>query len=74
VLLYVSLFTIGHSITLLVGVEIGQGLALTGILIALSYWRTRRGFIDHAFATNAIVMACGFLLVGYQLSGYFLAA
>jgi hypothetical protein len=55
-----------------VGVEIGQGLALTGVLIALSYWRTRSGFLRHAFATNAIVMACGFLLVGYQLSGYFL--
>jgi len=55
-----------------VGVEIGQGLALTGILIALSYWRTRPGFLAHAFATNALVMACGFLLVGYQLSGYFL--
>jgi hypothetical protein len=57
-----------------VGVEIGQGLALTGVLIALSYWRTRQGFMNHAFATNAIVMGCGFLLVGYQLSGYFLAA
>ena len=55
-----------------VGVEIGQGLALTAILIALTYWRTRSGFLRHAFATNAVVMACGFLLVGYQLSGYFL--
>ncbi len=55
-----------------VGVEIGQVLALTAILIALSYWRTRSGFLRHAFATNAVVMACGFLLVGYQLSGYFL--
>ena len=55
-----------------VGVEIGQGLALTGILIALSYWRTRSGFLRHAFATNAVVMACGFLLIGFQLSGYFL--
>jgi hypothetical protein len=55
-----------------VGVEIGQGLALTGILIALSYWRTRSGFMRHAFATNAAVMAGGFLLIGYQLSGYFL--
>src|SRR5215472_6487626 len=27
-----------------VGVEIGQVLALTGVLIALSFWRTRRGF------------------------------
>jgi len=56
-----------------VGVEIGQGLALTGILIALTWWRSRRGFLEHAFATNAVVMACGFLLVGYQLSGYFLS-
>jgi hypothetical protein len=55
-----------------VGVEIGQFLALTGILIALTFWRTRAGFMRHAFATNAVVMACGFLLVGYQLSGYFL--
>ena len=57
-----------------IGVEIGQFLALTGILIALTYWRTRPGFLRHAFATNALVMACGFLLVGYQLSGYFLPA
>jgi hypothetical protein len=57
-----------------VGVEIGQGLALMGILVGLSYWRTRSGFLHHAFATNAVVMACGFLLVGFQLSGYFLAA
>ena len=56
-----------------VGVEIGQGLALTGILIALTWWRARRGFLEHAFATNALVMACGFLLVGVQLSGYFLS-
>ena len=56
-----------------VGVEMGQGLALTFILIALTFWRTRSGFLHHAFATNAIVMACGFMLVGYQLSGYFLA-
>jgi HupE / UreJ protein len=56
-----------------VGVEIGQGLALTAILIALTYWRMRPGFLEHAFATNAIVMSCGFLLVGYQLSGYFLS-
>ena len=28
-----------------VGVEIGQGLALTGILIGLTYWRSRQGFM-----------------------------
>ena len=64
---------VANIVSFNVGVEIGQGLALTAVLIALSYWRTRSGFLDHAFATNALVMGCGFLLVGYQLSGYFLA-
>jgi hypothetical protein len=65
---------VANIVSFNVGVEIGQGLALTGILIGLSYWRTRPGFFRHAFATNAAVMAGGFLLMGYQLSGYFLAA
>jgi hypothetical protein len=56
-----------------VGVEIGQGLALTGILIALTWWRTRRGFLEHAFLTNALLMFGGFLLIGYQLAGYALS-
>jgi hypothetical protein len=64
---------VANIVSFNVGVEIGQGLALTGILIGLSYWRTRSGFLQHAFATNAMVMAGGFLLMGYQLSGYFLA-
>ena len=55
-----------------VGVEIGQVLALTAILIALTYWRTRSGFLKHAFLTNALLMFGGFLLIGYQLSGYML--
>ena len=47
-----------------IGVEIGQVLALTGVLLALSYWRTRSGFLRHAFATNTVLMvwrisACG---------------
>jgi hypothetical protein len=55
-----------------VGVEIGQVLALTAVLIALSYWRTRSGFLRHAFVTNTVLMAGGFILVGYQLTGYFI--
>jgi hypothetical protein len=54
-----------------VGVEIGQVLALTAVLIVLSYWRTKSGFLSHAFATNTALMAVGFMLVGYQLTGYF---
>jgi HupE/UreJ protein len=64
---------VANIVSFNVGVEIGQGLALIGILIAFTWWRARRGFLEHAFATNALVMACGFLLVGFQLSGYFLS-
>jgi hypothetical protein len=56
-----------------VGVEIGQVLALTAVLIALSWWRTRQSFTRYAFATNAALMVVGFVLVGYQLTGYFVA-
>ncbi len=56
-----------------VGVEIGQVLALTAVLIGLSYWRTRSGFLRHAFLTNTLLMVGGFMLVGYQLTGYFVA-
>jgi HupE / UreJ protein len=64
---------IANIVSFNVGVEIGQVLALTAVLIALSYWRTRRGFLQHAFATNTLLMVGGFLLVGYQLTGYVVA-
>ena len=57
-----------------VGVEIGQILALMGVLIALSFWRTRDGFLKHAFVTNAVLMAGGFILMGYQIVGYLVNA
>lgn len=57
-----------------VGVEIGQVLALTAVLIALSVWRTQKSFLRDAFATNTVLMTVGFILVGYQVAGYFQAA
>jgi hypothetical protein len=63
---------VANIVSFNVGVEIGQGIALTFVLIALSYWRTRTGFLRHAYVSNAVVMCCGMILVGYQLSGYFL--
>ena len=57
-----------------VGVEIGQVLALTAVLIALTVWRTRPGFLQHAFLANTLLMIGGFLLVGYQLTGYWVAS
>src|SRR5271157_5768148 len=43
-----------------VGVEIGQVLALTAVVIALSFWRTQSGFYRYAFATNTALMVVGF--------------
>lgn len=54
-----------------VGVEIGQLLALGAILIAMGFWRRTPSFLKHAYTANVLMMAAGFLLVGYQLTGYF---
>jgi hypothetical protein len=53
-----------------VGVELGQIMALMGVLIALNFWRSREGFIRHAFLANALLMTGGFILTGYQIVGF----
>jgi hypothetical protein len=53
-----------------VGVEIGQVLALTFVLIAFTIWRTRDSFMKYAFATNTALITGGFVLAGWQLAGY----
>ncbi|CAN5690216.1 HupE/UreJ family protein [soil metagenome] len=55
-----------------VGVEIGQLLALSAILIAMTYWRRTPSFERHAYTGNVILMTAGFVLMGYQLAGFFL--
>lgn len=65
---------VANIVSFNVGVEIGQALALTAVLIGLSYWRTHRGYLQHALLTNAALMTGGFILVGYQLAGYFVNA
>ncbi|MDM9624986.1 HupE/UreJ family protein [Rhizobium sp. S152] len=56
-----------------VGVEIGQLIALTIILIGMSYWRKTGSFLRHAYTANVLMMTAGFVLIGYQLTGYFVA-
>ncbi|MDV7918997.1 HupE/UreJ family protein, partial [Pseudomonas aeruginosa] len=56
-----------------VGVEIGQLLALGSILIAMSYWRRTASFWRHAYTANVAMMCAGFILIGYQLTGYFVS-
>ncbi|GFE86709.1 hypothetical protein GCM10011488_16630 [Steroidobacter agaridevorans] len=54
-----------------VGVEIGQVLALSAILIVMTCWRRVPSFTRHATAANVLLMAAGFGLVAFQLNGYF---
>ena len=56
-----------------VGVEIGQLLALSAILIVMGFWRRTTGFLRHAYTANVAMMCAGFMLVGYQLTSYFIA-
>ena len=56
-----------------VGVEIGQLLALCAILIAMGYWRRTAGFFKHAYTANVALICAGFMLIGYQLTGLFVA-
>ena len=56
-----------------VGVEVGQLLALCAILIAMGYWRRTAGFLKYAYTANVLMMTAGFVLAGYQLTGYFVA-
>ena len=53
-----------------IGVEIGQILALVGILIAITYWRKSGQFMKQAYHANAFMMMLGFLLMFYQITGY----
>ena len=54
-----------------VGVEVGQLLALAAILIGMNYWRTTPSFVRYAYTANVATMSAGFLLMGYQLAGFF---
>lgn len=55
------------------GVEIGQFLALGLVLLIISFWRQFKSYIKFSKLTNLLLMAAGFLLLGYQLTGYFIS-
>jgi len=55
-----------------VGVEMGQLLALSAILMFMTHWRQTVSFVRHAYTANVAIMSAGFVLMGYQLAGYFI--
>ena len=63
---------VANIVSFNVGVEVGQILALSAVLIGFLFWRTRTSFLQHAFITNVALMAGGFVLAGFQMVGYVL--
>ena len=64
---------ITNMVSFNVGVEIGQLVALSAMLIGFNVWRKSSSFLRHAYTTNVLLMVAGFILIGYQLTGYFVA-
>lgn len=54
-----------------IGVEMGQFMALTIILLLMNIWRLSDSFRRSAILANAALMTAGFVLIGFQLAGYF---
>jgi hypothetical protein len=55
------------------GVEIGQFLALSVLLLVLLAWRRRPGFLAQAVGANTVLMGAGFCLAARQTIGFFLS-
>jgi len=55
-----------------VGVELGQFFALMFILLVINVWRRYQSFNRFTTTINTALMSAGFMLVGMQLTGYFI--
>tara|TARA_B110000438_G_scaffold292189_1_gene330171 strand:+ start:3462 stop:4157 length:696 start_codon:yes stop_codon:yes gene_type:complete len=62
---------ITNIISFNIGVEIGQFLALAMVLIVLNLWRRHSSYLGFAIMTNTALMSAGLMLIGLQLTGYF---
>ena len=62
---------VGNMVSFNVGVECGQLIALSIILVFMHWWRGTGNFVKLAVAANVMIMTAGFLLMGYQLGGYY---
>ncbi len=61
---------LGRIIAFNVGVELGQILALSVMIFALSGWRRTASFVKFSKASNVLLMAAGLFLLLMQLHGY----
>jgi hypothetical protein len=55
-----------------IGVELGQFMALIFIVIAINFWRNLSSFQRFSSITNTMLMSAGLMLMGLQMTGYYL--
>lgn len=60
---------VGNMIAFNIGVELGQIVSLTLMLLAFTLWRRSATFQRSAYVANVAVLAAGFVVFGYQLAG-----
>lgn len=53
------------------GVELGQVLALSFVLILMSFWRYYRSYMLFSTTINTLLMTAGFVLFGLQMTYFF---
>jgi hypothetical protein len=53
-----------------IGVELGQVVVLTVVVILLNAWRAHPSFAKRAYVANVLLMTAGFVLAGQQIAGY----
>ncbi len=62
---------LANLISFNVGVELGQLIALSLMLGLMLIWRRSSGFARQAVLANILILTAGFVLMQYQLVGYF---
>jgi len=62
---------LANMVSFNVGVELGQLIALSIMLGCIVWWRRTARFNGQAVVANALILTAGFVLMGYQLRGYF---
>ncbi|MCE9521581.1 MAG: HupE/UreJ family protein [Alphaproteobacteria bacterium] len=61
---------VANMVAFNVGVELGQLVALSAMLLLIVWWRARANFQQHAVIANGLLMIAGFALTQFQLIGY----
>jgi hypothetical protein len=65
---------VANLVSFNVGVELGQLVALSLMVLVFALWRRSPSFNRAVIPANVVLMAAGFLLFGYQIAGFLLAS